>query len=1358
MSKYCVKKPFTVLVGVVMVLVLGFISFTKITTDLLPTITLPYVVAITTYPGATPEKVESSVTEILESSLGTVNGVENVTSTSSENFSMVMLEFEDDTNMDSAMVKLSTAVEQLKDALPEEAGSPMLMEISPDMLPTMMVSMDYEGKDIKELSRFAEDTLIPYLERQEGVASVTATGLTEEKVELRLNQSKIDNVNDRLLAKLDSTFAEAKATLDEKEGQLNAAAGEIKNGKKKLADEQDATYDELAKYSQMLDEAVATSAAYQAQVNGLKANQAALQAEKKIYEEQLKLVYDQINEALKDLCSKNPELGDTQLDISDILADTSQETFEKIRAALEEMIKAQPDDPKLGELLENFTWENLAKLEQVVFIRVPQINTELANLNTEILASQAVLDQVNQQVAVAKSNYTSVEKGKLTAAAAFGAASAQLAAGESQITSAQAQLDVARKQYEDARKTALESANIDALVDMNTLSKLIYAQNFEMPAGYIKEGESQIMLKIGDEFDSIDELKNTLLCNLEGVGDVRLGDVADVSIVDNADESYAKINGNDAVMLSIMKSSTAGTSDVSKALNRALEDLEEEYDGLRFVPMMDQGDYIKLIVDSVLQNLIVGAVLAIIILALFLKDVKPTVVVAFSIPLSVLFAIVLMYFSDVTLNIISLSGLALGVGMLVDNSIVVIENIYRLRSEGVPAPKAAVLGAKQVAGAIFASTLTTICVFLPIVFTEGMTRELFTDMGLTIAYSLLASLVVALTFVPSMSATVLRKSKEKQHPLFDKVMVLYEKVLRFCLRVKVVPLGLSIALLVVAVWGTARMGMEMIPSMSSDSINVSVQMNEELDQESIYKKADELLEAMTELEGVETVGVMSGGSTVSMASMTGGSASSGEKQTQFTFYALLDEEHANDGDAISKKITKLGEGKDEEYELEAAASGMDMSALGGSGMQIDIQGEDLDTLLAISEDVMEILGKVDGFEEITNGQEEGDVGIKLALDKDAAMRNGLTVAQIYSELAGKLKTEAKATNLTLDGNDYQVLIVDEANPLTVQNLLEYEFETTKKDEEGNDVKETHKLKEFATTEDANSIASIRRDNQARQMSVTAVTKEGYNTTLLGREVEKLLDEYQVAEGYTVEMAGEVMNVQETMIDLIQMIALAIAFIYMIMVAQFQSLLSPFIVLFTIPLAFTGGLLALWGTGQTLSMVAMMGFLVLAGVVVNNGIVFVDYVNQLRLAGRGKREALVETGKTRMRPILMTALTTILAMSTLAFDQEMTAAMSKGMATVTIGGLTYATFMTLFIVPVLYDIFFRRELKVVDVDSDVDTDEENIVLAIDQSFAEAADQAMDKDVGEKEIGEIPELEAEDAEPVRDEEIRFPIDEE
>lgn len=395
-----------------------------------------------------------------------------------------------------------------------------------------------------------------------------------------------------------------------------------------------------------------------------------------------------------------------------------------------------------------------------------------------------------------------------------------------------------------------------------------------------------------------------------------------------------------------------------------------------------------------------------------------------------------------------------------------------------------------------------------------------------------------------------------------------------------------------------------------------------------------------------------------------------------------------------------------QVEYSVATSNMDMSALTGDGLTLNIYGDDLDTLLSVSEDMKNLLSGIEGFENIENGQSDGDRQLVITVDKDKAMRLGLTVAQIYSELSGKLTDSKDATTLTTADETYQVTIVDDTEKLTEDNLMAYTFETTTQDEDGKSVKEEHKLSEFAKVSEGASVSSINRENQERYISVTADTMEGYNTTLLSRTVEDKLDDYKTPEGYRIEIAGESTQVMSMMHDMLLMITLAIAFIYLIMVAQFQSLLSPFIVLFTIPLAFTGGFLGLMLTGEELSMIAMMGFLILAGVVVNNGIVFVDYVNQLRLEGVEKREALVETGKTRMRPILMTALTTILAMMTMALSKDASAVMSRGMVIVSIGGLAYATLMTLFIVPVMYDIFFRRELKKVDLGDESNLMEES----------------------------------------------------
>lgn len=1315
MSKYCVKKPYTVVVAVVMVIVLGVISFMNMVTDLLPAMELPYVVVVTTMPGASPEQVESQITAPLEAGLGTVNGVTNVTSTSSENVSTVVLEFDGGTNMDSAMVNLSTAVDQVRGALPDTAGNPMLLQISPDMLPVMIAAVDMEGMDVYQLTDFASETVIPAFERQAGVASVSGTGLVEKSVEIRLNEEKIEAINTKVLASVDEELADAKAELDDAKKKVEDGRAELESGKTALENQQGDTAAELADASAQLDSAIAQAQALASQQTALEASKAALEGEQKALEG-----YSMLNAAFAGLESTLLEqmgglFGSYEelyaawsaapdmfpgLDLPASLPASVQEAAEMPAADFEKMKALLSQDSMAGQMAA-LTQDSLKSMLAMVgsnaedpSARLDQIKVALADLNTELIAAKAMAEQAKAGVEKAQEAYKKLEEGKILAAAGFGSASAQLAAAESALKEGEAQLEDAQEQFEDARKAALEQADMSQLLTKEMVANLVMAQNFAMPAGYLYQGEDQYLLKVGDAFSSVEEMENALLLHMDAgdVGDVRLSDVADVTVIDNSGESYARMNGNPAVAVSIQKASTASTSEVSKTVNEAIEELEAKYPGLRITPLMDQGVYIQMTVDSVLSNLGWGAVLAVLVLAVFLKDLRPTLVVAFSIPISLMFAVVLMYFSGVTLNMISLSGLALGVGMLVDNSIVVVENIYRLRSQGVPAAKAAVRGAKQVSGAIAASTLTTVCVFLPIVFTDGLTRQLFVDMGLTIAYSLLASLIVALTLVPTLSATMLRESKEKRHPWFDKMLEGYGRALDFCLRFKAVPLTLATALLALCIWHTTQMGMEFIPSMSANQISATLTLPEDTKRADAYALTDEAMALMQQVEGVETVGAMDGGTGMSMMGMGGAAAS--DTVESMSFYLVLDEnadseKAADDLAALSAQLPGC--------EVSVTTSSMDMSVLGGSGVELIVRGPDVDELNRITHDLMDILRGVEGLEEPTNGQEEGTPQLRLVVDKDAAMRCGLTVAQIYSELASALTTETTSTTLTVGAEDYEVVVVDERGRLDRDTLMNYEFEVagTGPDAEP----ETHTLSEFASLKDDLSLAAVNRENQQRYMTVSAAVKEGYNATLISREIQPTLDSYDMPDGYTIEVGGETQSVAQAMQDLVLMILLAVVFIYMIMVAQFQSLLGPFIVMLTMPLAFTGGLGTLWIAGLPLSVISMLGFLILAGVVVNNGIVFVDYANQLRLEGMEKRAALIETGKTRMRPILMTALTTILAMSTMAFSTGMGAELSKPMALVTMGGLGYATLLTLFIVPVFYDLLFRKPMKKIDVDDE-----------------------------------------------------------
>lgn len=1318
MTKYFVKKPFTALVVVIMIIVLGIVSFSGMTTDLLPAMELPYVMVVTTYPGASPEKVETAVTAPLEAALGTVNGVVTVSSSSKENVSMLSLEFENGTNMDSAMVKLSTAIDQVKSYLPDTAQNPMLMQISPDMLPVMIASIDMDDADLFELSEFAQDKIIPNLERQAGVASVTPTGLVAQSVEVRFDEAKIEDVNTRILAGTDDALGEARNELNKAQQAVTTGKAELEKGKKELQAKQEQMTRELADGSAQLDSAIAQAQSLASEKNTLEVNRQALEAERKGYAEglsQLEAPLAQLEAAagdlqkakagldflvsslefagvdaavpLTDLIAAAPLPDDVKASLNDGLARLAQAGILPQGATLNDAkASAAEIGAKLAEL--NGQLDQLREKKQSVTTRLEQIDTELANLSTKLAAAEMMAQQAQEGLKTAQQAYAKLEAGKMQAAAGFGAGSAQLAAAESALAQSEAQLKTADEQFQAARDEALKKADLNKLLTKDMISNLIIAQNLAMPAGTLYQDDDAYLLKIGKGFSDINELSGTVLMSMEGVGDIRLSDVAQVTLIDNAGESYAKVNGRPAVAVSIQKGSTASTSAVSKQLNTVIGSLEEKYPGLHITPLMDQGDYIKMTVNTVLSNLGWGAVLAILVLALFLKDIRPTAVVALSIPVSLLFAVVLMYFSGVSLNMISLSGLALGVGMLVDNSIVVMENIYRLRSEGMSAAKAAVYGARQVAGAISASTLTTVCVFLPILFTTGMTRQLFMDMGLTIGYSLLASLLVALTVVPTLGSTLLRSCREKPHALFDRMVDAYGKALDFCLRFKAVPLALSLFLFGLCVWHTTRMGLEFMPAMGGNQMSATLMLPEDCTKEDAFAAADQAMELIGGIDGVETVGAMGSGS------MMGGLAgNSGDSVESMTFYLLLEKDALQHNDQIADEIEAL-EQQMPGCSFSVMKSNADMSALGGSGMELVVRGRDLDELNRISLDMIDLLSGVTGLEPASNGQEDSAQQLHLLIDRDAAMRCGLTAAQIYGELSAALTTSSQSAELSFENGDFTVTIVDERSPLTRDNLLDFEFETAVPGKNGET--EIHRLGEFASAETEPGLAAISRKNQQRYITVSAATSEGYNTTLLSREVETLLAEYDLPEGCTVEITGETENVATAMRDLIKMILLAVTFIYLIMVAQFQSLLSPFIVMFTMPLAFTGGLGALWIAGEPLSVISMLGFLILAGIVVNNGIVFVDYANQLRLAGYARRDALISAGKARIRPILMTALTTILAMSVMVFSTGMGAEMSRPMALVTIGGLAYATLLTLFIVPVLYELLFRRELKSIDV--------------------------------------------------------------
>ncbi len=1256
LSKTSIKRPLTITLLMILVVILAAVSFTKMPTDLFPEIELPYVAVITTYPGASPEKIEQTVTKPIESALSTTGGVENVTSVSSENTSMVLFEFTYSTNMDSAIIEMNNNLDLVKGSFDDTVSSPILMRINPDMMPIMVASIDADGMEETELSSFVKESIVPEFERVDGVASVSAMGTVTPQISVTLDKEKIDALNDKVLSSIDSTLAQTKE-------QIESGEAELASAKSALDDQISAQNEQLAKSTTELSTGKQELYAAKSQLtSGL--------SQAKTSRTQLSGMKTTVDTLISRM-----EAGDS--------VDASE--FAPVLEALSSMgvlTDEQKDQLTMG-LSSPFAKLQTAKtLSATLGTAVSAADGTITDLEGKMEELNANIDQLNTA-------QTQLEQGKLLI-------SQQYAAATQQISDGQSQLEQGRAQFEQAEDTAYKNAGLDGVITQSMISQILSAENFSMPAGYLKEGTESYSIKVGDKFSSVDELSGLVLMDtgIDGIGKITLNDVASVEMTDDAGEFYAKINGNNGVLLTMQKQSTSSTSDVSSLIREKAEKLEAQNDGLHITMLSDQGVYIDIIISSVLQNLLFGAILAIIVLFFFLKSLRPTIVVALSIPMSLMLAIVLMYFTGVNLNLISLAGLALGVGMLVDNSIVVIENIYRLRAKGVPAAKAAFRGATQVAGAITASTLTTICVFLPIVFTDGMSRELFADMGLTIGYSLLSSLLVALTVAPALASTILSKASAKPTPLYDKFTNLYAKGLRFTLSHRAITLIVASALLLLSVFGAANMGTAFIPESDTEQISITLTpADKEMTREELLTASDKAYERISAMDGVKTVGAME-----SSGMSMGGSSSSGAGSVMF--YVLLEDKRELTSTELAQKITD--ETSDLGCEVSSSAS-MDISAMAGSGIEVDIAGKDLDTLQKIADDVSEMMKNTEGTDEIEMSSGDPANETRVIVDKNAAMSYSLTVAQVYQTIAEAIKSEQTATTVTLDSKDYPVIVIkDEENLPTLEELSSYPIEVTKDGED-----QTIHLSDIAAVEQADSPSSITHKQYNRYISVTASIDAEHNIGLVSRELDKKLASYETPEGYTLSVAGENETILSTLKDLILMLLLAIILIYVIMAAQFQSLLSPFIVMFTIPLAFTGGLLGLWALGFEISIIAMLGFVVLSGVVVNNGIVFVDYANKLRMGGYSKKDALVMTGKARMRPILMTALTTVLGLLTLAFGMGSGADMLQPMAVTIIFGLTYATILTLFVVPVLYDLFQRKQLKDIDLSEKEDFDDEGL---------------------------------------------------
>lgn len=1305
LSKLSVRKPYTVLVGVILILVLGVMSFQNMSTDLLPDMELPYAIVMTTYAGASPEEVESAVTKPVEQSMASISNVKEVSSMSNSNVSVVILEFNEGADMNTATIDMRESLDTISAQWDDQIGSPTIMKLNPDMMPIMVAAVDCEGMDEFELSEKLDTDILPDLESVEGVASVSVSGETEKKVEVIIQQDKIDEVNKRVQKAINGEFDDASDEIAENKKK-------VEDGKETLSQKQDETAQKLAEGGAELDKnADKISEALQT----INANLTTLEEKEKTLKEsektlktgiaQLAASKVQVQSTIKQLKTVKEQLVKVKDSLANLRAQKAsiEENIENYGETTALRIQLEAVNTQINAILNQLSEQGMKEEDLDTKISETEAGISQAEAGLkEIETQEKELDKSKKQLEAGKKQITSAKKqlqsaktklenGQITLSEAQKElnkqsilAAIKLSVAEVDVSTGSSKLDEAEKTLKDTRKTTKENADMNKIITKSMVEGVLTAENFEMPAGYITDGDASYLVKVGDKIDSKTSIEDLVICDMgiDGLQPIRLSDVADIAMADNTDEQYTVVNGNPAIALTMEKATGYSTGDVTDRLQERFQQLEDEIKGLRISVLMDQGVYIDMVVDSVVDNLLIGGILAVVILFLFLKDIRPTIIVACSIPLSVVAAIVLMYFSGVSLNVISLSGLALGVGMLVDNSVVVIENIFRMRNEeGKNIKEASIEGAKQVAGAIMASTLTTICVFAPIIFTEGITKQLFVDLALTLAYSLLASLVIALTLVPAMAQGLLRKDKVHKEGFINRLQSGYAKLLSVLLKRKVLVVLGSFVLLIVFAMLSFSKGTAFMPAMESTQMTATISMpeNVKLSDEELQDKSNEVMERFLKIKGVETVGAMSGGGGM-MSAMSGGGSDS------VSMYILLSEDNKRTNADIKKEMEQKT--KDVGVEVSISESAMDMSSMMGSGMNIIIKGKDLDKLQKITEEMISKVEKVEGITSITNGMEDSDQEFRVTVDKDKAMEYSLTVAQVFQQINAKIQTSKSSTTLSTDTEDLDVYVKDQED----SEMTRKDVENMKLDYTDSKTQKTKhvKLSKIADFSLADSPKSINRVNQSRYMSISISIDDDHNIGLVSDEVMDKLKGYEMPSGYTMESNGEDETINESMSQVVLMLLVGILFMYLIMVAQFQSLLSPFIILFTIPLAFTGGFMGLWITGSEVSVIAMIGFVMLSGIIVNNGIVLVDYINQLRIAGVPKYEAIVQAGRIRLRPILMTAITTVLGLLPMVLTSDSGSDMMKPMSIVTIGGLVYGTLLTLFVVPCIYAILNRKK--------------------------------------------------------------------
>ncbi len=1001
-SDFSIRRNITTIMIILLVVLLGFISMSRLSIDLLPSINFPGAAIVTEYSGVSPEEVESLVTKPLENSISTVTNIKSITSTSNSGQSIIVAEFNWDTDMDFAALDMREKIDLVKGYLPEDAEEPLIFQFDPSMIPIIQYGVS-SGKDLAKLKKEVENDVIPELERLEGVASVNLVGGLDKQILIELDQSKMDNYG----------------------------------------------------------------------------------------------------------------------------------------------------------------------------------------------------------------------------------------------------------------------------ISFSTVTRNLMLENLNLTGGEVIRGNKKLLVRTTGKFKGVGEIRDILIPNATNKGYVKLEDIATVKDTYKEVKSIARVNGNPSIGLTIQKQTDANTVKVANRVKDKVDYIKDKVNGgLNFVAVADQSEYIEKSIFNVRNNAIIGGILAVIILFLFLRNVRSTIIIALAIPISVVTTFLLIYFGGLTINIISLGGLALGIGMVVDNSIVVLENIYRFRQEGLSRMESARKGSNEVGMAIAASTFTTIMVFLPVIFVEGLASQLFKELALTVSFSLFASLLVALTLVPMLSSRILKVGKDhkKTNNETGFIKKFYKKSLRWSLNHRFLVVVFLVVLLAVSVALVPLIGTEFLPNFDQGEFSISYKLPVGTVLEETNSIAHEIEEEVRKIPEVDTVYTNIG---VAGQMNTQQASETGSILVRLVGLSKRDRSTSEVMEELRNKINI----PDTQVNIETNSSFFGPS--GGKPISIKVEGDNLDTLERLAAEIGAEMKEVKGVREVEDSFGEGRPEFLIEVDRSIAARLGLRVTQIASSVKTAISGDV-ATTYEVAGEEYDVKVRlqknDRENIEQIQNLNLVSATGAKVP-----------LTRVAEFKYDTGPKEILRDNQVRYAEITASLYQMDLGTAVNNIKERLNKNIDLPSGYEIKYGGQFQDLQESFTSLGFAFLLSLVLVYMVMASQFESLIHPFVIMFTVPMALIGVILGLYITGSTLSVPAVIGVITLAGIVVNNAIVLVDYINTLRRKGKNKFEAILKAGPVRLRPIMMTALTTVLGLTPLALGIGEGSELEAPIAIVIIGGLLFSTILTLYIIPVMYSL-------------------------------------------------------------------------